>query len=189
MEQSIKKYRESGRLALPQGVFTFPAESELGKVLDGPPAKPQGLRPDLGTLEQWESRLRTYIQGHPYQPAPWDALRLVYEKLHRVMDAFQAVKQAIRLAPDDPEFHFNAAMLCMTPIGNSIRAANGVRGLDPDLDLCTLESLAISFQQALEIARSHLEAAIHSDVPMLDCKKVAATSLSRLPELERIYRY
>lgn len=105
------------------------------------------------------------------------------------MDAFQAVKQAIRLAPDDPEFHFNAAMLCMTPIGNSIRAANGVRGLDPDLDLCTFESLAISFQQALEIARSHLEAAIHSDVPMLDCKKVAATSLSRLPELERIYRY
>ena len=182
-QEAIRTFELTVCLELPEGVKSFLADSQLARILPIDPTDP-GVK-----WEDVEIRLRTLFEEHLDQAAPWDALNLVYIKLHRFAEALRSVQQALTLAPHEPGFHFEAAMLYLSGISNAIRAASGEGSPDAEMEDCTLGSLGRNYDEARSAAQRHLEAVVKSTLASPDYRDAAHQTMRRLPELDRTYKY
>lgn len=173
--QAIDTFRTTRHLLLPQGIMSFTAQSELGRIL---PANPRDLGVKWGEIEE---KLHAYIDAHRTHAAAWDALRIVLVKLHRFAEALHAAEQAIRIAPEDGELQFEVAMLYLAAVTNAVRESRGTKGGDPELQGCTVGALGCSYAMARHASRKSFESVL-SSYASENYKKVAREAIARMPE-------
>ena len=156
--QSIKLYRSTGRLVLPETIGSFPDRSALGSIISGYPADFQNW--DERMLQEVEKALLSYITSEPDQAGAWHALSIVYTVEGRFQDCLDALEKAISIAPEQIQFHHEASSFYLSAIQLSVVPEMASKLLGSTMGRCTLDALCCSYQEAKATCKQHLEAVL-----------------------------
>jgi hypothetical protein len=150
---SVRMFRSTGTLRLPQNFHTAGETTELGVMIDA-------VRED--DVVDLLPRIREYATRHGDDATSWDCLRRVCHIAGEHKEALEAALLAAQLAPHDGLIRYECAAIYFAALTNELRTSQGVGQLNPNK--CTLEALDVTYEEAYSAIWQHLKAAIQSSM-------------------------
>ena len=160
---SIKGFRSTGELELPERLESFQDDSVLGCLLNSYPE----VHGDWDDATAWrlEKELLEYLEANPRHAAAWQALMRMYDIRSRYKEALTALDKAISIAPFETDFFYEAALLYFTAIENAVETNPSRRITGNALTDCSLDALDSSYEEARATCIKYLTNVLESKRP------------------------
>ena len=118
--------------------------------------------------------LLSYLDKNPGQPSGWQSLARAYLRLGRYRDSLAALDEAIAIAPHEAEFHWEAALLCVTAVKNAVEPGLQLGLVGDGMTDCNLDAIGFTYEEAHSACNRHLEVVVESDRPDSERHKMRA---------------